>query len=264
MFNQKSMIISIAGIAVVFLIGYGAFIYFFVFPENDKEINVKTTRVVKELNISDVRLDLEKGTISPDKDLIVTMKLSGLGDKEMIETLRQDDNLTVELNKKKADIKSTEPDGEDTLIVTAQTKINDDIFRDFNEGKPQDLEVRTDLQYKVDKTATKFINTKYQKGTENSSAGQEISFGKIPKEKDSTSEKQTQTARKTQTAKTPSKRPKPSKKKADAKVVRKRIPPPPSNKRRRTIDNSPPSKSIDRSLIDRLKRNKVRKNTNSN
>lgn len=263
--NQKSMFVTIAAIAFVIILVYGLVVYLFIAPKGGNDPSTEVAAAdVGSLNPSNVRLDLQDGNVSSDKNLIVILKMSGLGNKETVDELRKSGNVTIEINGDRADINNTESPNEDSLLITAQTRISDEKYRDFNDGKLQSLEIRANINYKSDSTASKYLSTEFQKGTKSSSLGQEIVFGTktgpgvTDPRNTSTTAMQTPNANKSEASNI---------RLGPAEVTRNRdnprtpvsIPPP------RPTSTIPAVSDSEQDLIRRMKNNNiVRKNSNSN
>lgn len=252
MFNHKGKIISIATIAGVLLAGYGLFVYWYVFPNDDHLKTDDIASLITELNLSKIRLDLEDGNVSSDKKMMLTLKLSGLdGGKNVIEELRKDGYLSVEVDDQKAKIQNTEAIGDNALMIRVQTDISEEKFNNFNDGKSQTLNVRTDLNYGAGDTVSKTVSTNFKKSGKSSSLGQEIAFDNqktadetnIPEPTTSAPpegvEPKLNTGNNPQTAKVPSPKSKDSKSKTDIQS--------PAAESKRTIDNYPKEESKNKS-----------------
>lgn len=260
--KNKKIFPFIAGIAGLIIIGYGIFVYLFVFPSEKKNEAANPTETVTSFDPSKVRLDLESGAVSTDKVLNLSLRLSGLENNETIEELTKNDNLKLEINKNRAEILETQISNGNALIVLAKIQLSEDDYNKFSSGQMQNLEVRADMLYDAGKTATQMLSTSFTKKGATTSLGEEISFGN-PNEKNvagTTDPKQTP-APKQPTQNTV--------KKADNSV--KSIPPPPrvetttrSTPPRITPSSPPTRRSEDEEMIDDMKRNKVIRKDGSN
>lgn len=162
---------------------YGIIVYFFVFPSNKKQNSDQTTSVITDADSSKIKLDVQSGNMSSDKKMILTLKISGLDGKDAVEELRKEGNIDIDVDEQKAEIQDTETEGDDALVVRLRTNVADDKYKDFNDGKSQNLDVRANLKYESGAAETKIVSTNFSKGDKNSSLGQEIAFGDKKDEK---------------------------------------------------------------------------------
>ena len=268
--NKKFAIIAAA--AGLIIIGYGIFVYLFVFPSGKKNDSGDAVETVTRLDPSKVRLDVESGAISIDRVLNLTLKLSGLENKETAEELSKNDNLRLEINQNQAEIAETQISNEDVLMIRAKIPLSDDVYNNFSGGQTQNLEVRTDLQYDAGKTATKMLSTSFKKKDSTNSLGQEIAF--VGNTENSNNMVTTANTNGTSVAPPTASKPNPQKtvnnkdvyskttqRNRDEENYNRAIPVP-----RSSVTNSsrrrPPSEEED--VVDDLKRNKVVKKSTAN
>ena len=120
-------------------------------------------------------MNVKKGNVTSDQKMRLELELTGLDMAAIIE-LQKDGNLLIEIDGKSAITQEINAIGEDKLLVLTETVVGDEQFKDFNNGKFLDLDVRTDLNYGAGNTASKMLSTKFKKGAKQSSLGQEIAF----------------------------------------------------------------------------------------
>jgi hypothetical protein len=183
MTTQKGKIISVIALIGILLIGYGIFVYSFVFPKNGNSASSNQNTVSQNPNPSKIRIDLQSGNITTDKKMLIVLKLSGFETPDSTAEMQKEGNIEIEINGKSTAVQNIEAIGETTLVIKAQTEITDDKFNDFNNGKNQILDLRIDFIYDRNNTATKVLSTSFKKNDKTpSSSGQEIAFGNVASE----------------------------------------------------------------------------------
>ena len=179
MTSLKGKIIAASAVVAALLAGYVIVVYWFVVPQitdgkGTRDIDSKTI-VGKDLNPSKVRVRVKDGNITSERKMLLTLILSGLDEAAIIE-LQKDDNLLIEINEIAAKILSRESFEGDALLVQTESDVSDQQYKDFNNGKFQILDLRTDLNYNQGDTISKMLTTRFKKGSKKSSLGQEIAF----------------------------------------------------------------------------------------
>jgi hypothetical protein len=130
-----------------------------------------------------------KGFIASDNKLTVDLQITGIGETDVIEEIRKDNNLQVEINGQATTLTSETVNGS-ILKARAVTPLTAEMTETFNADKPQEFVMNVYMFYNSD-IIEKKVETKFQKGkgaNPTPSLGVLVAFGEV-KEKNITSPK---------------------------------------------------------------------------
>jgi hypothetical protein len=135
----------------------------------------------KVLNSDRIRVEPVNGQVANDGKMFIEMKIKGIGARDVMEEVRQDGNILIEINgtytpKPNSEIKN------DVLLIKTETILSPEQLNDFNDDKLQDLKINVDLRYADNDSAANIITAKFSKGKETTSdrsLGTAVVFGDI-------------------------------------------------------------------------------------
>lgn len=165
----------------IFLLGT-VFAGYWLYTRNSGTTNSNTTTdnptvVNKVLNGDRIKVSRDlKGWVSTTNKMWVEMQINNIGETEIIEEIRKEDNLQIEINGQPARVIESSIDNGAILKVKAETDLPEDVAEGFRSGKPQDLDMTVDMFYNGD-TISRKIKSKYQKGNKTESQGLVAEFG---------------------------------------------------------------------------------------
>ncbi len=163
--------------------GYWMFIRKTDAAETNSNSNVETAPVKnKVLNGEKIRLGKDlKGYVSSNNKMTVEMQITGIGDEQVMEEIRKDNNLQVEINGQPGALEETQIVNGSILKVRASTVLPADKVEAFNADKSQDFSMSVDILYSGD-VVSKKLETKFQKSkskNDTPSLGDLVAFGDV-------------------------------------------------------------------------------------
>ncbi|CAN5236754.1 hypothetical protein BH10ACI1_BH10ACI1_04130 [soil metagenome] len=165
--NPYLLIGGAAVLAILFLgtvfAGYWLYSKKFGNPTNTSTVENPTVNN-KVLNGEKIRLGKDlKGYVSSNNKMTVEMQITGIGGVDVMEEIRKDNNLQIEINGQPSTIEETQIINGVALKVRAASALTAEQFDAFNNDKPQDFAMNVDIFYNGD-VVSKKIETKFQKG----------------------------------------------------------------------------------------------------
>lgn len=140
-------------------------------PVKNKVLNGEKIRLGKDL----------KGYVSSNNKMTVEMQITGIGDEQVMEEIRKDNNLQVEINGQPGALEETQIVNGSILKVRASTVLPAEKVEAFNADKSQDFSMSVDILYSGD-VVSKKLDTKFQKSkgkNDTPSLGDLVAFGDV-------------------------------------------------------------------------------------
>ena len=180
--NPYAIIGGAAVLAVLLLgtvfAGYWMFFRKSNVAENNSNVTNQTVKN-KVLNGEKVRLGKDlKGYVSSNNKMTVEMQITGIGAEDVIEEIRKDNNLQIEINGQPSTLEETQIINGSILKVRAAAALPADKVEAFNDNELQDFSMSVDILYSGD-VISKKVETKFQKGKGNNSLGDIVAFGDV-------------------------------------------------------------------------------------
>jgi len=144
----------------------------------DDEVEKITEKGTKVLNADKIKLDISSGRVSSDGKMSVDLKVKGIGTTDVIDQVRQQENIEVEIDGQPTTIPKSEVI-KGILELKVEAILSSEKLQKFNQNEQQTLDIRVDLRYSDGDTAAKQMSAKYNKGKEKNedrSLGVEMDF----------------------------------------------------------------------------------------
>ena len=149
----------------------------------DSNSNTISSEKNKVLVPKRIKIENLKGYISStSNEMTVKMQIKGIGGSDVIDEVRNENNLVIEINGLPTKLKSEVNNG--VLEVGAVAIMPADTVENFSKGNEQDFSMRVEMTYK-DEAVAKSVNTKFQKGkgkNDGTSLGDVVVFGDVVEE----------------------------------------------------------------------------------
>lgn len=185
------VVIGAASFALLLLLTTIAASYFWLFPKSDvtqSESTNEADTVIenKILKSESVRIGKElEGQLSSKGVMYLNVAINGIGDIEVIEQIRENNGVKIEINSQPAKITNTTINNGSILELQTETEISSETAEAFQDNKTENFKMLVEIAYNGD-LVTRELKTTFKKGKGKKSLGYEIIFSKEGSQKDTT------------------------------------------------------------------------------
>ncbi len=185
MLSNPFVLLGGAAVLGLFLLGSLFAGYLLWKKSNPAESNSNTISSEKNKVLVPKRIKIEnlKGYVSStSKEMTVKMQIKGIGGSDVIDEVRNENNLVIEINGLPTKLTSEVNNG--VLEVGTVAIMPAETVENFSKGNEQEFSMRVEMTYK-DEVVAKSVNTKFQKGkgkNDGTSLGDLVVFGDVVEE----------------------------------------------------------------------------------